>query len=111
MDRRNISRNIFAAALGAAVIDRAAVAQTCATPCFARTQAEINAGVVPVDTSVPPYRSDRYGFSNATSATGSANYTALKNAVLAATAACSADRDDYNPTISIRANRGASPNL
>jgi hypothetical protein len=94
MDRRNISRTLLAVAAGAAGCSRSgssviSEAQAGTAPFFAVTAAETNAKIPPssIDTSIPPYRADRYGFSNAAGASGSANATALRYAVAAATAA------------------------
>jgi hypothetical protein len=66
MDRRDISRNLLAVAVGAAVLDTKTEAQSCTT-CFAITTAETaaNIPVSAINTAIPPYRADRYGFSNA----------------------------------------------
>lgn len=96
MDRRNLSRNLLAVAIGAAGCSRSnptlvadADAQTAQPPYFAITTAETQAGVAAssINTSIPPYRADRYGFSNAPGSTGETNATALRYAVAAATAA------------------------
>lgn len=71
MDRRDISRNLFAAAVGAAVLSNKSEAQTCVLPCWAQTSAEAAAGVVPTNTSFRPGDWRRYG----ADPTGSADST------------------------------------
>jgi len=94
MDRREASRNLIAVAIGVAGCSNSgpgtlAVAASSATAFFPVTPAETfaNVPVSSIDTSIPPYRADRYGFSNAPGASGSANALALRYAVAAATAA------------------------
>lgn len=95
MDRRTISRSLLAAAAGAAGCSRSgpsliSEAQASGTaPYFAVTAAETyaNIPISSINTAIPPYRADRYGFSNTAGASGSANATALRYAVAAATAA------------------------
>jgi hypothetical protein len=94
MDCRDMSRSLLAVAVGAAGCSRSgpsaiAEAQASTATGFAITAAEIYANIPAssINTSVPPYRADRYGFSNAAGASGSANAIALRYAVTAATAA------------------------
>src|SRR5690348_168309 len=61
MHRRDLSKALLATAAGAAVLPAIAQAQTCTLPCYARTPAEVSAGVVPVSTSYPPGDLRRYG--------------------------------------------------
>jgi len=61
MRRRDISAALFVTAAGSALTTQQAEAQTCAAPCYARTAAEVAAGVTPTDTSYPPLYVDRYG--------------------------------------------------
>jgi hypothetical protein len=89
MERRDLTRAIVGVAAGSALLPSKTEAQTCTTPCFPITQAEISASIpaAQINTSIPPYRADRYGFSNAPGATGASNAQSLANAVKAATAA------------------------
>lgn len=61
MQRRDVSLALFASAAGSALLTRTADAQTCTPPCWARTSAEIAAGVTPTNTSYPPGDVRRYG--------------------------------------------------
>jgi hypothetical protein len=81
MLRRDISKALLATAAGSSLLVRQAKAQSCTPPCYPRTQAEIDANVVPSDPSYPPGNVKRYGAvgngSNATVAIRSANAVAL----------------------------------
>jgi copper chaperone CopZ len=61
MHRRDISKALFATAAGSTVIAQRVEAQTCATPCYAQTAAEIAAGVTPVNYAYPECTVERYG--------------------------------------------------
>jgi hypothetical protein len=61
MRRRELSTALFASATGAVLLQERAQAQPCSAPCFARTAAEIAAGVTPTDTSQLPGDPRRYG--------------------------------------------------
>lgn len=64
MRRRDVSTALVVSVTGAALLPRDAESQTCTPPCFARTQAEINAGVTPTNyAAFPAYGVDitRYG--------------------------------------------------
>lgn len=61
MKRRDLSLGLLASASGAALLATRANAQTCTPPCYPRTQAEIDAGITPTNTSVEPYDARRYG--------------------------------------------------
>ena len=100
MDRRNLSRNLLAVAVGVsgcsgsgsstlAALQTSGQSESTTAPYFAITAAETYAKVPAssIDTSIPPYRADRYGFSNAPGASGTDNAIALRHAVAAATAA------------------------
>ena len=69
MQRRELSRVLLASA-GSAMLARNAEAQTCTAPCYARTLAEVAAGVIPTNLSYSPLYVDRYG-TNATPGTTS----------------------------------------
>jgi hypothetical protein len=60
MDRRDISKALFAAA-GSAVVAQRAEAQSCTAPCYAQTPAEIAATVTPVNYAYAPGNVLRYG--------------------------------------------------
>ena len=79
MHRREISSALIASMTGAALLPRDAQSQTCTAPCYARTQAEINAGVTPTNTQYLPGDLRRYG-ADPTCNTPSA--TAITNAIL-----------------------------
>lgn len=94
MDRRDLSINLLAVAVGAAGCSSShqtllPEAEAGTSPPFPITAAETYAKIPTssIDTSIPPYRADRYGFSNAANASGEANATALRYAVAAASAA------------------------
>ncbi len=57
MQRRDISKAIvgIAAVTGAAAISQKSQAQTCTTPCYAQTAAELAAGVTPTNTAYPSH--------------------------------------------------------
>lgn len=61
MDRRDISRNLFSVAVGAAILSNRSEGQTCVAPCWAQTSSEAAAGVVPTNTSFRPGDWRRYG--------------------------------------------------
>lgn len=61
MRRRDISTALLASVTGSVLIEQRAEAQTCTAPCFALTQAEINANVMPVNLAYPPGAFRRYG--------------------------------------------------
>jgi hypothetical protein len=61
MDRRDISKALFAAAAGSAVVAQRAQAQSCTAPCYAQTPAEIAATVTPVNYAYAPGNVLRYG--------------------------------------------------
>jgi hypothetical protein len=61
MDRRDISKALFASAAGSALVSQPAAAQTCNAPCYAQTAAEIAAGVTPTNYTYPPGHVYRYG--------------------------------------------------
>ncbi len=83
MHRRDLSLGLLASAAGSALLMRSAGAQTCTPPCYARTSAEIAAGVTPVDYAYPPGDVRRYGALG----DGSANDApAIQNAIDAAPA-------------------------
>jgi polygalacturonase len=78
MDRRNLSRGLVAAAVGAAVLAKKSEAQTCTAPCYSQTAAELAAGVTPSNYSFLPGDVRRYG----ADPTGSADSTAaIKTAI------------------------------
>jgi hypothetical protein len=59
--RRELTRSLFSAALGGALLADKSEAQTCTSPCYPQTAAEIAAGVTPTSTSYPPSDVRRYG--------------------------------------------------
>jgi hypothetical protein len=61
MLRRDVSKALFATAAGSTLLSTQVRAQACTAPCFARTQAEINAGVTPTNTAYLPGDVRRYG--------------------------------------------------
>jgi Right handed beta helix region len=64
MRRRDVTRSLFASAAGLGTAAPNARAETCASPCFSRTQAEIKVGVVPsqlIYTASPRVDPRRYG--------------------------------------------------
>jgi len=61
MHRREISMALFASAAGAALLSKDAEAQTCTAPCYARTAAEIAAGITPTNLAYVPGDVRRYG--------------------------------------------------
>ena len=65
MQRRDISKALFAAAAASTVVARQVASQTCSAPCYTQTVAESAAGVTPVNYANPPGVIDRYG-TNAT---------------------------------------------
>jgi Chaperone of endosialidase len=85
MLRRDVSTALLATATGAALLPKKANAQSCTAPCYARTAAEITAGITPVNTSYPPLWVDRYG-TNTTPGTTDMT-TAIKNAIAVASVA------------------------
>src|SRR5580693_6275351 len=54
MDRRDVAKNLLAAATGGVLVSRVAEAQTCTPPCYAQTTAESNGGITPTNTAFPP---------------------------------------------------------
>lgn len=60
MRRRDISKALLASAAGSTLLTRQAEAQTCTPPCFARTPAEIAAGVTPTNYAYPEGNLWRY---------------------------------------------------
>jgi hypothetical protein len=88
MDRRNISKILLGSAAGAALLSQRARAQSCVAPCYARTEAEVTAGVTPVNYEYPPYWVPRYGTNAVQSEPNRTNCTDfLQAAIAAATAA------------------------
>ncbi len=69
MRRRDISKALFASSAGSVLLSQNVDAQTCSAPCYVRTQAEMNAGVTPTDSSYPPGNILRYGTNTAPGAT------------------------------------------
>lgn len=61
MQRRDLSKVLFASTAGAAILARNAEAQTCNPPCFPTTAAEAAAGVVPVNQQFKEGYLQRYG--------------------------------------------------
>ena len=62
MRRRDLSKVLIASATASVLLhNRVAVAQTCVAPCYARTAAEIAAGVTPVNYEYVPGDVRRYG--------------------------------------------------
>src|SRR5689334_21619032 len=61
MQRRELSKALFATAAGVGLIANRAQAQTCYVPCYPQTQAEAEAAVTPTDLSFPPGNVLRYG--------------------------------------------------
>jgi len=61
MRRRDISKALFAAAAGSAVVAQRAEAQSCSAPCYAQTPAELAANVTPVNLAYQPGDVRRYG--------------------------------------------------
>jgi hypothetical protein len=61
MRRRDLSNVLFSSAALSVLDAQRAEAQICATPCFARTQAEILAGVIPTSTAYAQGNVFRYG--------------------------------------------------
>ena len=101
MDRRDISKALFATAAGSAVVARQANAQSCTAPCYAQTPAEMTVGVTPVNSSIPSHLAcglcfvERYGNNTApgitdmTAAAQNAVYVALQaNCGIAAATMC-----------------------
>jgi hypothetical protein len=78
MHRRDVSRALFASAVGTVAAPAASEAQTCAPPRYPQTLAERQAGVIPTNESLRPGNVDRYfvndipGSTDATSAFASA---------------------------------------
>jgi len=97
MQRRQLSKALFAAAAGSAITAKVAEAQTCTTPCYPQTSAESAAGVTPNTTypSGPIVDIRRYGWSS--SNTGAQNATALNTAFSLAVATTSSG--NYGVTI------------
>lgn len=83
MRRRELSTVIFGSVAGAMLLPKTSVAQSCTPPCYARTQDEINAGVVPTDTQYLPFDVRRYG----ATMDGSVQTSALSQAIAVASAA------------------------
>ena len=86
MHRRDISKLLLAGSVGASAIPQLAQAQTCTAPCYARTPAEITAGVTPVDTSREPGDVRRYGAIG----DGNASHTAVNTTAFASARAVAA---------------------
>src|SRR5690349_3778689 len=61
MDRRDLSKAVFAGLAGATVVPRMAQSQTCTPSCYPQTPAEAAAQVVPVDNTRIPGDLRRYG--------------------------------------------------
>lgn len=61
MRRRDISKVLLASSVGSVLLQERAEAQTCNPPCYARTAAEIAAGVTPVNYAYVPGDVRRYG--------------------------------------------------
>lgn len=84
MRRRDIPQALFMTAAGATVLAQRSEAQSCTAPCFARTAAEITAGVTPVDYSyqadTPYYDPRRLGLVNDN---GSSDQTSVLNSAYA----------------------------
>jgi hypothetical protein len=85
MLRRDLSAAIFASAAGSAILSRQAEAQTCTSPCYPQTAAEIAAGVTPVNFTYSCGVVDRYG-TNTTPGTTNMS-AALQSAINVALAA------------------------
>jgi hypothetical protein len=82
MLRRHVPTALVASAAGAVLVSKPAAAQTCTAPCYARTQAEITAGVTPTNTQylpTPYIDVRRYGWSS--SNTAGQNVTCLNTAI------------------------------
>ena len=65
MRRRDISRALFAAAVGAVAVEDGTEAEIAVPPSYPQTPAELQAGITPTNMSLPPGQVDRY-FTNAT---------------------------------------------
>lgn len=59
--RRELTRTLFAAAVGAAALSEKATAQTCTALCYPLTTQESSAGVTPTNYAYPPGYPRRYG--------------------------------------------------
>jgi hypothetical protein len=82
MHRRDISMALFASGAGSALLSSRADAQTCTAPCFARTAAEIAAGVATPNQSYQPGDVRRYGaMGNWNGSTGNDDTAAIQNAL------------------------------
>jgi hypothetical protein len=109
MHRRDISKALFAAAAGSAVVAQRTEAQTCSAPCFAQTTAEIAAGVTPVNYAYLEGDIRRYG-----ALPGSSNVAAAINSALAVSTAGGAaayipgTTTQWNITQTLVANGGCS---
>ncbi len=65
MNRRNLSKLLFASAAGASLVVSRANAQSCTPPCYPQTGSEAAAGVTPVSMSYIPGQVLRYGTNTA----------------------------------------------
>lgn len=61
MQRRDLSRALVASVAGAAILPRPASAQTCSSPCYTQTAAELALNITPTNLAYPPGYVDRYG--------------------------------------------------
>src|ERR1700742_3589773 len=83
--RRDISKELVASSTGSVLISQRTEAQTCSAPCYARTPAEIAAGVTPTNLAYTPDPNidvRRYGA--AQSNTNAQNLTAINTAITVA---------------------------
>jgi hypothetical protein len=65
MRRRDIPRALVASAVGTTVLPARSEAQACSASCYPQTPAELQAGITPINTNLPPGQVDRY-FTNTT---------------------------------------------
>lgn len=61
MRRRDISAALFATAAGSTMLATQTQAQTCTSPCYPRSQAEIDGEIMPSNFEYPPGNVKRYG--------------------------------------------------
>jgi hypothetical protein len=81
MKRREIAGALLTSAAGAALVPNKSEAQACTTPCHARTDAEISAGVTPTNYMHAEVDLRRYGFAGLGSSTSKPDTIAFNSAI------------------------------
>lgn len=73
MQRRDVSRALLVSAAGSMLVATKTQAQSCATPCYPQTPAELAASVTPTNTTYPEMDIRRYGAVDVTGMNDSSN--------------------------------------